>query len=394
MTIRLAILVTHPIQYFSPWFRELAKLDGLETAVHYCFQPTAAQQGEGFGKAFEWDIPLLDGYSHEFLQNRSSRPGFGYGGCDTPDVRAIVASRRHDVWLILGWNVKSYWQAIKACWQYGVPIMVRGDSMLVGGRRWYVRAAKRFILGRWIPRFSACLTVGTLNEEYYRFYGAQPARLFRVPHFVDNQWFASRTDEARAGRPELRRAWRIPDDAATFLYCGKFSDEKRPLDAVLAVERVVRAGKRAHLLMVGEGILKEKCEREAKERGVPATFAGFLNQGEIPKAYAAADALVLCSRRETWGLVVNEAMACGLPAIVSATVGCAPDLIIPGETGNLFAMGDVEGMASRMIEYVDRPERAAEQGRRARDLVRNHTPSEAALQTKRVAEKVLRCATV
>jgi glycosyltransferase involved in cell wall biosynthesis len=79
--------------------------------------------------------------------------------------------------------------------------------------------------------------------------------------------------------------------------------------------------------------------------GVSATFYGFVNQTELPAIYAAADAIVLPSRSETWGLVVNEAMACGLPAVVSDTVGCAPDLVEPRTTGAVFAMGNIAALA-------------------------------------------------
>lgn len=128
-----------------------------------------------------------------------------------------------------------------------------------------------------------------------------------------------------------------------------------------------------HLLMVGTGPLEEACRAHATRHRLPVSFAGFLNQSEMPSAYAAADCLVLPSDHgETWGLVVNEAMACGLPAIVSDLVGCAEDLVLEGLTGLVSRFGHPPALAAAMGRMAADPGAAARMGATARKRVNGH----------------------
>lgn len=364
--------MSHPTQYHSPWFRSLARRSEIEIKVFYCWQPDAAAQGDGFDVSFQWDLPLLDGYPHAFLKNVATRPGFNFAGCDTPEIADLIASREFDAWVINGWRVKSEWQAIRACWKHMVPMMIRGDSHLLDDRSPQKRIAKRMVLGRWIPRFDRCLTVGKLNEAYYKFYGADSSRFFPVQHFVDNEQFAARAAEVDVEKQ--RQLWKIAKDKTVFLFAAKFIDKKQPLPAIKAFEKVCARDAAVHLLMVGDGKLRPSCEEYAAARQLPVTFAGFLNQSQMASAYACADVLVLPSAyAETWGLVVNEAMACGVPAIVSDRVGCGPDLVLRDETGFVFPAGDLEALADAMFNYVENPALIKAHGRNARELISRYS---------------------
>jgi glycosyltransferase involved in cell wall biosynthesis len=371
--------MSHPTQYHAPWFQELARQPELELEVLYCFQPNAIQQGAGFGVPFQWDIALLDAYNYRFLENVAKRPGFNFRGCDTPDIGRVIDEAGYDVFLINGWNVQSYWQAMRACWDRELPTMIRGDSHLRKTRSVATRLFKQATIGRWLPRFDAILTVGILNEDFYEHYGADRSRFFPVRHFVDNDWFAARATEAANRLPELRQRWNISEDAFVVLFAGKFVDLKRPMDALIAVERANHPY--LHLLMVGDGPLRDRCEQYARQRDIRVSFAGFLNQQQMPEAYAIADLLVLPSATETWGLVVNEAMACGVPALVANGVGCAPDLIAFGETGGTFEVGNISALASLLREYATDSARATEEGIRAMARVAPYNRMSAARHT-------------
>jgi len=391
MPLRLGVCMSHPTQYHSPWFRELASLPELDLEVLYCFRPDATQQGEGFGVPFEWDVSLLEGYRSRFLMNISRRPGFQFTGCDTPEISDVIASAEYDAFLINGWQVKSYWQAMHACWKRKLPMMIRGDSNLLDKRSLHVRAAKRLTLGRWIPRFAAYLTVGVLNAQYYEHYGADASRFFPVRHFVDNHWFAGGAARARLRLPQLRTRWGIPADGFVVLFAGKFLAKKRPMDVIHAVEQRTRMGDRIHLLMVGDGPLRAQCEGYALERGLPVSFTGFLNQHLMPDAYACADVLVLpSSYGETWGLVVNEAMACGVSAIVTDKVGCAPDLIVEDETGNVYPAGQVAELAKALGEYTTSRGLAVKRGQRAMKHIAGYNIASAASNTLAAAVNIAR----
>jgi Glycosyltransferase len=376
--------MTHPTQYHAPWFRALAKRPEISLHVFYGFQPSAELQGKDFGLDFEWDTPLLDGYPHTFLKNVATKPGWGFRDTDTPELRDLIPRSDYDAWVINGWTTKSEWLAIRTCWKSNTPMLVRGDSTLIDKRPVTTRVAKRVLLGRWIPRFSRYLTVGTLNESYYEHYGADRERFVPVRHFVDNAWFAQHAKSRRENARQLRASWGIAENAVVFLFAGKLMKKKRPADAVEAL-RIARAkAPNLHLLIAGDGELRAECERLTREADLPVTFTGFLNQSAMPDAYAASDVLILPSAyQETWGLVVNEAMASGLPAIVSDKVGCAPDLIVQGETGYTFPAGDVRALAGRMTAYATSTAEARRQGLCASDRIRSFSLEAATENTVR-----------
>src|SRR5262249_39695769 len=146
-------------------------------------------------------------------------------------------------------------------------------------------------------------------------------------------------------RAAARQAWGIDPDAFVVLFVGKLVISKRPLNVVRAIARLKR---RTTMLVVGSGPLEAELRTLARELSVDLKLVGFLNQTELGRAYAVADCLTLPSDfPETWGLVVNEALATGLPVIVSAAVGCAPDLVDDGVTGFQYPLGHVDALAMR-----------------------------------------------
>ena len=337
--LRLGVLATHPIQYHAPLFRALVRED-VDLSVFFAHKPTAAEQGAGFNVPFEWDVDLLGGYPHEFLRNHAQRPSTtGFFGCNVPDIRDAVAKGGYHAFLVAGWHSWAYLQAIRACREHGIPVLVRGDSQIVRDAPRLKRAVKKVAHPLLVRQFAVCLSVGSRSEEYFRHYGAR--NIVRSPHFVDNEFYAR--GATPAAREEGRRRWALPSRKTVFLFAGKFSPVKRPLDFIRALAELPPddvAG-----LLVGDGEMKAQCETEARRLGVDVRFVGFLNQSEMPTAYAAADLLVLPSALETWGLVVNEAMASGLPVAVSQRVGCVPDLVREGVTGWSFEAGDTAQLA-------------------------------------------------
>jgi glycosyltransferase involved in cell wall biosynthesis len=372
---RLAILSTHPIQYHAGWFRGLAAHPNLQVHVYYCHRATAKEQASaGFGVAFDWDVPLLTGYPHSFLKNVAESPGHGkFAGFDTPEIKTIIRRGQYDAVLINGWHYKSAWQALFTCWQSKVKVMVRGDSHLHAPRSLLVRLAKSLAYPRFIPRFDACLAVGQWSREYFLYYGAAPERIFLVPHSVDIDDMGGDADRLRSIRSELRQGWALDPNVTTFVFVGKFTETKRPLDFVRAVSEAAKQKPAVQGLMVGDGPLRSVCEDFAHTHHVPITFTGFLNQSRIVSAYAAADALVLPSSGETWGLVVNEAMACGRPCFVSDRVGCGPDLIEVGRTGAIFPLGDVDALAALMTGLAWDPCHLAFMSKEARRTIQKNS---------------------
>jgi glycosyltransferase involved in cell wall biosynthesis len=362
--LRLGIVASHPVQYQVPWYRALAAREELDLTVYYALLPTPDQQGVGFGMDFAWDVPLMDGYRWVALPNTARSPSLrGFFASRTPAVEAVLERDRPEAVIVSGWQSLSLLQAIRACGRLGIPCMVRGESSALRRRPWWTRAFHR----RLLPRFDACLAIGEANRRFYRRNGVPPDRIFTVPYFVDDRRFLEQAARLSAERESIRRDWGISETDVCFLFAGKLVAKKRVMDLLWACDIARKSEPSVRLLLVGSGEQLMEAKRFVRERGMPVAFAGFLNQSEMSRAYVAADCLVLPSDYgETWGLVVNEALLHGLPAIVSDRVGCGPDLIDDGVTGRIFPFGDVEALARTLVDTATQADERREMGRRAR----------------------------
>jgi glycosyltransferase involved in cell wall biosynthesis len=365
---RVLLAATHPIQYQVPLFQALAREADIDFSVLYLQLPDAAQQGVGFGVAFTWDIPLLEGYRWQQVPGLLGRGGLrGFFATRIPHPVALLRSLRPDVLVLTGWQAWPLVQLLLAAWVLRLPVVMRGESNALRPRPWPARLLHRLLLGR----CRAFLTIGQGNEAFYRGYGIQPERLFSAPYYVDNARFAAAAQALAPQREALRQRWQVPPGAVCLLYAGKLEPKKRILDLLAALRLAVQPGGPAlHLLVVGTGELMEAAQAQVQAHQLPVSFAGFLNQTEMPAAYVAADCLVLPSDfGETWGLVVNEAMVCGKPALVSSRVGCGPDLVTPGQTGAVFPFGDVPALAAQITALAADPAALARLGEQARARV-------------------------
>ncbi len=347
MSRRIAVVASHPVQYQAPFFRRLAQRADL--TVFFCQRhEPALERAAGYTDGFSWDVPLTDGYRHEWLLNIAPRPSVDrFSGCDTPDVADRLAERAFDACIVQGWYLKSYLQAMLACRRYRVPVLLRGDSQLATTRSTIKRAVKYWPYRVLLNAVDGHLVVGSANREYLAHYAVPEAKLFDVPHAVDDEWFAAQAQMARASgsRERERTALAIPANAKVAVFVGRLVDMKRPLDFIRALtDAVVPASLWG--LIVGSGPMEREARALAESLGARVRFAGFRNQRTLPSIYAAADMLVLPSdARETWGLVANEALASGLPIVVSDAAGCARDLAV-GEAGRRYRVGQISELAT------------------------------------------------
>ncbi len=362
---RLAVLTSHPIQYYAPLFRELARR--VDLMVYFANRATPADQARaGFGTNFEWDVDLTSGYAHTFLGNTARRPGTDhFAGCDTPEIGLLLREERCDALLVMGWHLKSYLQGVVAAKRMGLPVMVRGDSQLGTPRSGLKQLAKALAYPHLLRRFDAALYVGERSRAYYLHYGYPSAQLFFSPHCVDTDWFCERA--TLDARNRMRAELSIAPETPLLLFAGKLVPFKRPLDLVAAAARCRDRGVMTEVLVAGDGELREPLTAAANDARVPLHLLGFCNQTRMPAAYVAGDVLVLPSdARETWGLVANEALACGRPVVVSSDCGCAPDLVADGQTGRMYLTGDVGALAGALSDVLARPPTAQSIAARSR----------------------------
>jgi glycosyltransferase involved in cell wall biosynthesis len=385
--MKVALIATHPIQYQVPWFQALARHAGIAFKVYYALLPDKEQQGAGFNVPFEWDIPMLADYDWQVLPNAVRHPNLkGFFASSTPSVRSVLAADRPDIMITTGWHAWPMLQALQACLALRIPRIVRGESNAMRARPPWVRVLHRNL----VARYDAFLAIGRANHDFYLGCGVDPSRIFSCRYFVDNRRIRGQFEAALPQRAAWRGAWKIPEESFCFIFVGKLEPKKRILDLLRALRVALKTRNDLHLLVVGSGELEREAKSLAAEGGLPVSFAGFLNQTELTKAYAAGDCLVLPSDYgETWGLVVNEAMVCGLPAIVSDRVGCGPDLVEPGVTGAVFPFGDVGMLAQRMCEMAVDRARARDMGLRAQERINDYSVEQAVAGTVRAVEFVL-----
>lgn len=397
---RLAIVLSHPTQYYSPWFRNVAASGRIDLRVFYLWNfGVTTTLDRTFGNSFAWDIPLLDGYEHEFVPNQSRDPGtHHFRGLDCPLLNRRVADWNPDAILLFGYNYWSHLKLLLSRRLAHVPILFRGDSHLLGGAGGFRSRLKTWIRRLAFRRLAGALAVGSANREYLLDSGIPSQRIFLAPHSVDNHRFQVSESAAREQANQWRQQLGIPPRTQVILFAGKLEEKKRPLDLLLAFQRVWNRRKSARhqpenngvaadsptnlvILFVGSGPQSEELRLLASQTpDLPVFFAPFQNQSQMPMVYAAGDVFVLPSygRGETWGLAVNEAMNLRLPLIVSSHVGCGPDLVRPGQNGWIFTAGSADDLENTLWEATADSNRLRSYGEASRAIVNDYSYDRAA----------------
>lgn len=315
-------------------------------------KPSASEQAVGFGSSFEWDIDLYSGYNSKFLKNVSKKPTVNkFWGCNTPSIKSEIQNQNFDGFILTGWNLFSYMQALLACKYFDTPIFIRGDSQLESYRSKIKKIVKYIPYIILIRAFDGYLIVGQRAKKYFQHFGASQNNMYWVPHCVDNKFFESGSNLTQNAIEQVKNSLGISIGSFVLIFVGKFTDIKRPLDLIYAANLLLKKGFKLECLFVGSGALTNDIISYSTSLNVKSHMVGFQNQSRLPIYYGISDMLILPSESETWGLVINEAMACGLPVIVSNGVGCKDDLIIDEITGKNFPVGNIELLANA-IEYL------------------------------------------
>jgi glycosyltransferase involved in cell wall biosynthesis len=395
--MKVVILCTHPVQYYSAWYKALAKEDWIDLEVWFGHKADSKDQAKaGFGVGFEWDIPILEGYKYRFLKNISRKPGVSdFWGTNCPEIGKLLGDKSIDALLVHGWASRCYVQAIFAANRRKIPVLVRGDSQLGTHRNIFWKCLKEIFYRFLMTRFSGFLAVGKRSKDYYLYYGAKPEKIFISPHFVDNDFFNEQYKRLIPDKALIREQLGVPNDALVFSFVGKLIHRKNPMHFLQAFKLLndyfvlnKNASKLVfHGLVIGDGPLKRDLEHWAKINNIPVSFLGFLNQSEISNAYIATDVLVLPSDpTETWGLVVNESFNFGIYAIVSDSVGCHPDLVIDGITGYTFRTGVISEFANRLIDYCSGKIYKGEMNSVMKQILNKHSCSQSVMGLKKALE--------
>jgi glycosyltransferase involved in cell wall biosynthesis len=348
MKKRLAIILSHPIQYHSPMFKLLNERGIIDIKVFYTWGEAAMGENfdQGFGRNVQWDIPLLEGYPYELIKNYSKKPNsHHFNGIVNRDIIAGVKRYHPDMILIFGWAFNSHLKVIRY-FSGKVPILFRGDSTLMNEQGFAKRIA-RYVFLRWVYKhIDKALYVGKHNYDYYIRFGMKPDQLVWAPHAIDNDRFMQaglQNNDANRFRQSLG----INEEHFVFLFAGKLEPTKDPV-LLLQAFLALKFDPAVHLVFSGNGKLEEQLKSLA-QGSQNIHFVEFQNQRAMPELYRSGDVFVLPSIGETWGLAVNEAMACKRPVLISDKCGCYPDLVDNAVNGYIFKAGDIEDLKQKMV---------------------------------------------
>lgn len=368
MTARVAILASHVIQYQDPFFRQLAQDRGVDLTVFYCSRAGARVYRDAeMQTSLRWDIETLQGYRHRFLRNLGF--GRGYTRLINPGiVPAIVRERPDLLILFLGWGTITSLLAIAACRVTRTPFFLYGDSSFPPPETTLARKLRAAFIRGLFRMPSGFMVSGALNADYYAHYGARRERFFLLPWAVDNERFAAGSRFAPGEREAMRARAGIAPEQLAIVFSAKLLPRKDPMTLLRAVASM-RHKDRAAVIFLGHGELRDALERLAEEHGVQTHFAGFVNQTELPKYYAMGDVFVLPSTYEPRGAVINEAMACGLPVIVTDRCGSIGDIVREGENALIFPSGDAAALARYLDTLVEDPALRARMAERSREII-------------------------
>lgn len=371
---RLLVISSHPVPYAAPAYRLMTQQVELEILVAYCsVGPTWDSE---FGRKLAWDVPLLDGYHWVRMRNWSLRPGLRrFFGLINPGIWKLISAKKFDAVAVHGYAYCSFWIAFLAAKIAGVPVLLGTDATTLrhpsGGwwwKRWLKTPIVRFIYTRLAD---IVLVPSTATRRFLNQLGIPEEKIVLTPYSVDNDYFAR--GRAAIDQRRVRQDLALPENSFAILYCGKLIDWKRPEDVLRALAILNHSQGEslcpAYALLAGDGASRRRLESLAQSLGIGdrVRFLGFVNQSKLPELYAAADVLVLPSESEAWGVVVNEAMSCGIPAIVSDRVGAGLDLVSPGLTGDVYPVGDVQALACCLRKLLLSPMSATHMGRSARE---------------------------
>jgi glycosyltransferase involved in cell wall biosynthesis len=322
----------------------------------------AASRGLRVGFAFE---PLI-GYEVGFVL-RPSQPR---------NLAASVAGQIRRVVLFTGYLCATFWIALAAAKWNRVPVLFGTDAHELASRdhKGWNLWVKRGLWPRLFGLADVVLAPSSGTVALMRSLGIPDDRIGLTPYCVDNDWWIEQS--AKVDRRAVRGRWNIPDESVAILFCAKLQPRKRPRDLHRVFAQV--ADLDAYLVFAGEGPLRSALESEARSLGIAGKVRvlGFVNQSGLPEPYTASDICVLPSEHEPFGVVVNEAMLCQCPVIVSDRVGAGFDLVRDAETGFVFAMGDVIGLTAALRRAMSDRERLRQMGEASRCRMAHWSPAD------------------
>ena len=360
---KVAIVAPTCFYYQADLFRQLTAHPRIDLTVYFCsdegLSARDVQQMYRVDEQWGGSDELLEGYQFKFLRNYAPQPSYlkwPFGLINLGVLKEIIVGRPAVV-ILMSWMNPTWWMALVACVLLRIPFLYMTDANveIERYRSKRKRQIKRLALGKTLFKLcSGFLCAGTANRRLYRLYGVPERKLFQFAYSWGYDSLREKSAQLKPQRSRIRAELGIPEESLVILFCGRLSREKNLFHLIEAYHRLDH--ERKYLIIVGDGELKVSLQDYIDQIGAESVrFFGFQNRDQIVKYYTISDLLVLPSVRETWGIVVNEAMCFGLPVIVSIQVGAGVDLVADGRNGYRVPT-DGDGLFLSIQQITDLPE--------------------------------------
>lgn len=385
---KLCIIAPHLVQYHAPLYKEIAKVENLDTTIVYLDTMGLEEfKDTEFNHHIKWDKSLLDGYRHKFLKNYSRKPFSGFFSRINPGIFRELRRNKYDAVLIPGYAILSYWFAFIAAKLTGTKIIWRGEVTLKSDENHssLIKSAKKFVLPKLLSLCDVILYSCTANKDYLTFYGSSSNKMIFCPCSVDNEFFQrKRADIVNNNNGDIKKELGINNEDLVVLFCARFTQRKRPMDLLRAVNKIDNS--KIAVIFVGDGHEKQAMESYARENRIKAKFVGFKGQNDLPRYYSAADVLAVVSDYDPSPKVINEVMNFERPVILTDVVGTAHDLVEEGKNGFVVKPGDVDAVAEKIVFLNNNRDAVKTMGKRSLQIVNTWSLARSADSIKKAVE--------
>lgn len=366
---KVAIVNSHPTQYFGPLYRYLNQDPDIDiTALYCCDVNIRSSYDDQFKEKIKYDNDMLGGYKSIFLGARSSKRNIGgFWSLMVPEIWNEIRNGRYDIVWIHGYSFFAFILALIAAKKSKSKVFLRGETHLRLKRNFLKESLHKIILKILFRFYDGFFAIGTANKEYYLKMGVPYEKIFLIPYTIDNSYFYNLTKNSSADSIYLDK---VNQDIPTILFASKFMKRKNPLLLLESSKLLSKRNIRHNLVFVGSGEMENEMRNFIRQNDLKNVFLeGFINQSLLPKIYSESDIFVLPSVNEPWGLIVNEVMAAGMPVVVSSEVGCVDDLIKHGVNGFKFEAGNSEELSNYLAKLISDKDLIKEMGLASQTII-------------------------
>jgi len=370
--MRIALVVSHPIQHLVPQYSSWAEIDGIEFKVFF-----ASKQGlipyvdQQFNRTVSWDLNM--NFAHEFLNDADTKSVNKH--TDSTDLNSKLSLFDPHLLIVYGYSQKLQRRAIAWGHESKTPICMISDSELHAKRNFALSFLKKIFLPSIYSRIDFFLTVGDSNETYHRLYGGKNHQFVRCSFPIERKSYDAAILGREITRKLVREKLNIPNEHKVVIQVGKLTRGKRPIDLIHFSNLMQTERDDITVILAGTGVDEEELKSQSGKIGPGGVvFAGFVNPSELPGYYLASDVYAHCSERDAHSLAISEAIYCGKPIVISSRCGSygPTDDVRNGHNGWVYPCGDIAEFKRCLLNLFDNRIGAEHMGQNSTQIGRHN----------------------